>query len=75
LLFKSFFNTVDRICVYDILNAYSLFLSEISMWMIEHGSNTNIFMFVGVLGVNGIIVSFRWVYDTQRSADYPVFYM
>jgi hypothetical protein len=28
-----------------------------------------------VLGVNGIIVSFRWVYDTQRSADYPGFYM
>jgi hypothetical protein len=26
------------------------------MWMIEHGSNTNIFMFMGVLGINGIIV-------------------
>jgi hypothetical protein len=31
------------------------------MWMIEHGYNTNVFMFMGELGVNGIIVSFRWV--------------
>jgi len=43
---------------------HSLFLSQISMWLIEHGSNTNIFMFMCVLGVNGIILSFRWVYDT-----------
>jgi len=32
--------------------------------MMEHGSNTNVFMFIGVLGVSGIIVSFRWLYDT-----------
>jgi hypothetical protein len=43
--------------------------------MIERVSNTNIFMFMGVLGVNGIIVSFRWVYDAYRSADCPGFYM
>jgi len=43
---------------------HSLFLLEISMWMFEHGSNTNIFMFMIVLEVNGIIVSFRWFYDT-----------
>jgi hypothetical protein len=45
------------------------------MWKIEHGSNIKIFMFMGVLGVNGIIVSFRSVYDTQRSTDYPGFDM